>query len=318
MSIFSKALFIDFTSDEIEPRYLDRMKQLFSSAEFLPRNNPEINTVIQDADAIFVKIATPVDKTLIDAALKLKYIGVQSTAFDAIDAVYAREKGIVVCNLGGYSTEAVSEFFFAALFEYARELERAKLQARGEDYSFDKFLGLELKGKTLGVIGAGKIGGRIAEIGLGIGLKVVYLARNNKPSLDERGAKQVELDELLKQSDFVSLNLILNKETEGIMNNEKIALLKQGCVFINLAPPRLIDQIAMMKKASNGEITFIFDHSDDIAPELAKQFLETKNCIVYPPTAFRTYEANTARFETFVSNIENFAAGNPQNVVNSA
>jgi len=102
-------------------------------------------------------------------------------------------------------------------------------------------MGLELKGKTLGVIGAGKIGSRIAEIGLGIGMKVIYFARSNKSVLDKRGADRKELDEVFSQSDFVSLNLALNKETEGMISREKIDLLKKGCVFINLAPPPLID-----------------------------------------------------------------------------
>ncbi|MEK7071846.1 MAG: NAD(P)-dependent oxidoreductase [Patescibacteria group bacterium] len=94
----------------------------------------------------------------------LKYIGVLSTAFDAIDVKYARLKNVTVCNLGGYSTEAVAEFFFAVIFERIRDLEMAKQQARNEDYSFNKFMGAELKDRTLGVIGAGKIGSRILSL----------------------------------------------------------------------------------------------------------------------------------------------------------
>ena len=120
----------------------------------------------------------------------------------------------------------------------------------------------------------------------------------------------------MSESDFISLNTVFNKETEGIINKDKISLLKRNCVFINLAPPKLIDQEAMLEKAAKREITFIFDNSDDIELSLAKRFLKTKNCIVYPPVAFRTKEANTARWETFVSNIENFLKGKPQNVVN--
>ena len=101
-----------------------------------------------------------------------------------------------------------------------------------------------------------------------------------------------------------------------MIKKEKINLLKKGCIFISLAPPPLIDQEAMMEKAENGDITFIFDHSDDINVDLAKKFLKTRNCIVYPPTAFRTEEANTARWETFVSNIENFSRSKLLNVVN--
>jgi glycerate dehydrogenase len=308
MTMFSKALFVDFKEGDIESKYFDRIKKLFKSTEFILRDSPKLTDSLKDTDAI--------DKEVIDAAPNLKFVGVLSTAFDAIDAKYARQKGVAVCNLGGYSTEAVSEFFFASLFEQVRELERAKQQARKEDYSFDKFMGLELKDRVLGVVGAGKIGSRIAEIGLGIGMKVIYFARSNKSELDKRGAERKELDEVLSQSDFVSLNLALNKETEGMISKEKINLLKKSCIFISLAPPPLIDQEAMIEKAGKGDITFILDHSDDISADLAKRFLGTKNCIVYPPTAFRTEEANTARWETFVSNIEGFAKNSPQNVVN--
>jgi lactate dehydrogenase-like 2-hydroxyacid dehydrogenase len=95
----------------------------------MPRH-PQILAKVKEADAFFVKISTKVDKELIDAASHLKYVGVCSTAFDAIDAKYARTKGVTVCNLGGYSTGAVSEFFFAALFEVARDLEAGKIRQK--------------------------------------------------------------------------------------------------------------------------------------------------------------------------------------------
>lgn len=314
--MLQKVVLIDFKEGEIEPRYLDRIKKLFSTTKFISRDNPNLLDELKDAEAVFSKISTKIDKKLVDAAPKLKYIGVCSTAFDAIDAPYARSKGISVCNLGGYSSEAVAEFFFAALFEQTRELERAKIQARSGDFSSANFMTLELKNKTLGVVGAGKIGSRVAEIGLGIGMRVIYFSRNNKPDIEKLGAKKESLDSVLTQSDFVSLNLALNKETEGVIDKEKIGILRKGCVFINLAPPKLLDQEAMMERTSKGEITFIFDHSDDIDSALAKRFLDTPNCVVYPPVAFRTKEANVARWETFTSNIENFVNGIPQNVVN--
>jgi len=314
--MFTKALFIDFKPEGIEKKYFNRMAAFFKKTEFISRDNPALFKKLQDTEAIFCQISTKIDKSIIDASPKLKYVGVCSTAFDAIDAVYAKSKKIAVCNLGGYSTEAVAEFFFAALLEKARDLEKAKLQARKEDFSFSKFMGLELKDKVLGVIGAGKIGSRVATIGLGFGMKVIYFSRKNKPLIEKPGAEKKELNYILKQSDYISLNLIFNKKTKGIINKNRINLIKKGCVFINLAPPSLIDQEAMMKKASKGDITFIFDHSDDIDPKLARRFLNSKNCIVYPPVAFRTTEANINRWETFVSNIENFAKGKPQNKVN--
>lgn len=314
--MFSKIVFIDQKDKDIPTSYLNRIKKLFKKHIFINRDDKEIYNVVRDADALLVTISTKVDKQLIDASKKLKYIGVCSTAFDSIDVKYARDKKIDVCNLGGYSTEAVSEFFFAALFEQARELEKGKNQARKENYGFSEFMGIELKDKILGVIGAGKIGSRIAEIGLGIGMKVIYFSRKNKQPLDKRGATKKKLDEVLQQSDFISLNLILNKETKNIISKNKINLLKKDCIFINLAPPNLMDQEAIMEKANKENIVYIFDHSDDMDKNLVKRFLKTKNCIAYPPIAFRTVGANTSRWETFTSNVECFIKGKLQNVVN--
>ncbi|MBI4359249.1 MAG: hypothetical protein HY577_01575 [Candidatus Nealsonbacteria bacterium] len=314
--MFQKILVVDIKEERTPPSVVERLKKLTASVGFISRDDQNFKKSLSDTDIILCSIFTKIDKEVIDNAPCLKYIGVLSTAFDAIDATYARSKNISVCNLGGYSTEAVAEFFFATLFEVTRELERAKGQAWQQDYSFDKFMQPELKGKTLGVIGAGKIGGRTAEIGLGVGLKVVYFDKVDKPNIEKFGAKRVELNELLSQSDFISLNLILNGETEGIISREKLALLKKNCVFISLAPPRLVDQEAIIERANQNEMTFVFDHSDDIDTGLAKRFLETKNVIVYPPVAFRTKEADATKWETFASNIEGFSRGNLQNVVN--
>ncbi len=175
-------------------------------------------------------------------------------------------------------------------------------------------MGLELKDKILGVVGAGAIGGRVAEIGLGFGMKVVYFSRTTKSYLDERGAEKKELNKVLSRSDFVSLNLVLKNETKHIISKEKIDLLKDQCVFINLAPPHLINEKAMMKACKANKLTFIFDHSDD--SEYTKDFLKISNCVVYPPVAFRTKQADINRWEAFAGNIEEFIAGKPQNVVN--
>lgn len=139
--MFSKAIFIDFKKGDIPPEYFLRMKKLLKRTIFISSSDIKLKSFLKDTDIIFTKIFTKIDKELIDSAPKLKYIGVLSTAFNAVDEKYARSKKIVVCNLGGYSTEAVSEFFFAALFEKIRNLENAKRQARNGDFSLDKFMG---------------------------------------------------------------------------------------------------------------------------------------------------------------------------------
>jgi phosphoglycerate dehydrogenase-like enzyme len=313
--MFAKAVLIDFKEGDIPSAYFNRIKKLFRAVKLLDRDNSRLQNELKDTDVVFAKIFSKIDREIFDAAPKLKYVGVLSTAFDAIDVKCAKSKGVIVCNLGGYSTEAVAEFAVATLFEQVRELEKAKNQARKKDFSFTNFMGRDLKGRTLGVIGAGKIGSRIAGLALGIGMKVTYFSREKKPDIEKMGARKKSLDYILSSNEFVILALALNKETGGIINKTKIKTLKKGSIFISIAPPKLIDSGAMLARANKGEITFIFDHSDDIDLPLAKKFLESKNCTVYPPIAFRTEEANTNRFEIFTSNIEKFAKGKGQNRV---
>ncbi len=219
----TKAIFVDHKSGELAPKVYARMSKPFKFVDFIMSDDPKKLQKIKGADALFVKIFTKVDKAVIDAAPKLKYIGVCSTAFDAVDAKYARSKGITVCNLGGYSTEAVAEFFFAALLEAGRELEKAKNQAKKKDFSFDKFMGLELLNKTLGVIGAGAIGERIAEIGHGFCMTILYVARTKKVRLEKFGGRKVSLETLAKQSDVISINLILTEQTKGMISSKLIS-----------------------------------------------------------------------------------------------
>lgn len=313
--MFSKALFIDFKKSEIEIAYLRRFSKLFQQVEFISRERVISLRKINGTEVLFCKIFTKIDKEIIDQLPKLKYIGVLATAFNAIDVKYARSKGLVICNLGGYSTEAVAEFCFAVLFEQIRQLEAAKQQARKSDFSFSKFMGFDLKNKTLGIIGAGTIGTRAAEIGLGLGMKVIYSSRKIKSNLNRKGAQRKQINWVLEKSDVVAPFLALNKETENIINKKRVNLLKQGSIFISLVPQGLIDQEAMRKKASKGEVTYIFSLAFDMKPALVKKFLKTKNCVAYPPIAIRTKEASVALWETFTTNIEHFAKGKLQNVV---
>src|SRR3989344_1469710 len=238
--MFTKALIVDI-SIKIPDQYMRRVKKLFKHVEAVSSSDPNFKTKLADVDAIFCNISTRISKEIIDIAPKLKYIGTLSTAYDGVDANYARTKKVAVTNLGGYSTEAVAEWIFAALFEHMRELERAKQQARAGDYSFVSFIGAELAGKILGFIGAGKIGSRVAEIGLGIGMKVQYFSLHKKPNLEKRGIKKVALEKLLKTSDVISLNVVQSKNTDGMIGKAQLALMKHGAIFVNTAGARPID-----------------------------------------------------------------------------
>lgn len=316
---FKKIVLLDFEEKDLGnlgKEYLDSLARIADVVEYVSPNDKQRLDKIKDADALLVQIFTKIDKKVIDHCKNLKYVSAYSTAFNKIDAEYASKKGIVVTNVPGYSTEAVAEFFFAALLAHIRELEKARKQAKKGDYSFDKFLDWELKDKTLGIIGLGAIGKRVAEIGLGFGMKAVYWSRTRKKDYERKGVKYVPIDELLKTSDTIGLHLALNDETRGFLNRQRLSKVKQGAILISLSPPELIDLDALVDLLKAEKFYFIFDHSDELDKETMKKFKPLKNYIIYPPVAFRTQEAKRRRNEIYIDNIVSFSKGKTKNRVN--
>ncbi len=311
---FNKILMLDFEDKTLDSSSWKRIDAICEQ-KVLQKRERDLDKPA-DVDCLLVNFLPTVDKQLIDSMPRLKYIGILATGYGRIDTIHAASKGIPVCNIPGYSTEAVAEFAFAALLEYLRELERAKKQAREGNYSEASFSGTELKDKKLSVVGLGHIGRRIAELAIGFGMNVCYWSRNRKKDFEGKGARYEELASLMKDCDFISLNLSLNKYTERIINKKLIQSMKPGAVLINLAPMDLIDFDALKQRLKAGDIAFILDHSDEMAPEAVKQLLQYKNCVVYPPIAYTTKEAAAAKQEIFVSNLESFLKGKVRNKVN--
>ena len=250
----------------------------------------------------------------LDAAPNLKYIGILATAFGKVDVSYASKKGIVVCNLPGYSTESVAEFTIAAILEAIRHLEEGKRRGKIGNVSEEGISAIEIKGKVFGVLGLGNIGTRVAELALGFNADVRYWSRNKKTESEEKGIKYEELNSLIANATFLSINLAQTSDTEKILNQSRFQSLKEGAIIINTAPMELIDLGALVERLKKGDITFIFDHSDEMTEEDLMKLLPYENCIVYPPIAYVTKEAALNKQEMFTSNIESFAKGKPVNV----
>lgn len=316
---FNKIVLLDFEEKDLGnlgKEYLDSLARIADVVEYVSPNDKQRLDKIKDADALLVQIFTKIDKKVIDHCKNLKYVSAYSTAFNKIDAEYAAKKGIVVTNVPGYSTEAVAEFFFAALLAHIRELEKARKQAKKGDYSFDKFLDWELKDKTLGIIGLGAIGKRVAEIGLGFGMKAVYWSRTRKKDYEGKGVKYVPIDELLRTSDVIGLHLALNDETRGFLDKQRLAEIKPGAVLINLSPLGLMDLAALIDLLKAKKFYFIADHFDELEEKVRSRFKSLKNCVIYPPIAFRTQEAGRRRNEIYIDNIVSFSKGKVKNRVN--
>lgn len=310
---FQKALFIGITQLSLDQKYWKRLDPLIAKKVFLEKGSAQIEKEIKDADCALLLFATPFTKDLIDNAPKLKYIGQFSTAFGKVDVDSAKSKKIPVTNLAGFSTESVAEFTIAAILEAIRGLEIGKTRGRKLNVDEGGIKVWEIKGKSFGILGLGKIGNRVGEIAKGFGANVIYWSRNKKK---DSGFKYLELDEMLKNADFLSINLAQNAQTEKILNKKRFSQIKPGCVVINTCPMELIDLNALTARLAKKDIIFILDHSDEMTKEDLKKLAKFQNCIIYPPMAYISEEAKINRQEMFVSNIENFLKGTPQNVVN--
>ncbi|OGK59363.1 hypothetical protein A3H84_03930, partial [Candidatus Roizmanbacteria bacterium RIFCSPLOWO2_02_FULL_40_13] len=280
-----KIVCLGFNGNELEDNYWSELDKL-TEKRVLATGDEVKNH--QDGEALLVKLGSKVGKEVVDAFPNLKYIGMLGTGYGGIDTRYATKKGITVTNIADYATEGVSEFTFAILLEYLRSIEKAKTQAKQGNYS-DDFSGVEIKGKTFGVIGLGHIGLRTAEIAKAFGADVIYESFNRKKEAEAKGIKYS--DEVLSQADILTVNLALNSQTEGYFNATRINTFKKNVIVINPSPMELFDFKALVDRLKKGDITFMLDHSDEMTKEQLDCLKPLKNCIIYPPVAYLTVEA---------------------------
>ncbi len=231
----------------------------------------DLMDALPNYDAIIVRSATKVRKDLIDACPKLKVIARAGVGLDNIDHVYAREKGLVVINTPAASSESVAELAFGHMFSLARQLQNANWEMRNlEEGKFKKLKkqyssGFQLRGKTLGIIGFGRIGIETARIGLGLGMKVlpydiipdlkvdvdVSIYQSEEASLTIK-LKSVEMDELLAKSDFISIHI--PSSDSPVIGKAEIEKLKKGVILVNTARGNMIDEEALLEGLESGKI----------------------------------------------------------------
>lgn len=316
-NMFTKMLFLNFEEGNLKPEYWRRIDKITKEKVLLKANSSELKEHLPNADCLLLKHGMISDKTLIDNMPKLKYIGILATAYGRIDTVYANKKSITVCNVPGYATEGVAEFVFAAILENLRKISQAKLQAKQGNYVETTFMGTEIKDKTFGIIGLGRIGRRVAELALnGFGADVVYWSHKRKRDAEKHGIRFMEANKVITTSQILSLHMVYNPQTEKFFDSKRIQLIQPGAIIINTAPMELFDIDALEKRLGKGDITFILDHSDELSPQDTKRLSQYENCILYPPIGLMTEEATKLKQEILVSNLENFLKGKPMNKVN--
>ena len=265
------------------------------------------------------------DAEAFDHAPKLKMIALCSTGYNLVDLEAAAAHGVVVSNAPSYSTPDVAQHTFALLLEltnHVGDLNR-RVQAgdwiHAGDFNFWGETLIEVADKTFGIIGMGHIGQAVAKIARGFGCQVIFADRRPKPELESDGIKQVERDDLFKQADIISLHCALTEETTGMINEQSLALMKDGVYIINCARGPLIDEKALRAALDSGKVRGagldVLDH-EPMAPDCP--LLGAPHCVITPHMAWATVEARTRLYKIIAENIEAFLAGHPINVVDPA
>ena len=261
------------------------------------------------------------NKEIISKLPDLKYIGVLATGYNVVDVQAAGEAGIIVTNIPAYSTASVAQMVFSHILNFAQNVAvHAQSVSSGEwaaraDFAYWKTPQMELAGKTLGIIGFGKIGQEVAKIGLAFGMIVVFTNR----SVKETGidARQTNLDDLLSTSDFISINCPLTNDNTGFINIEVLKKMKPTAFLVNTGRGLLINEHDLATALNSGIIAGAgLDVLSVEPPHKDNPLQKAKNCFITPHIAWATFEARTRLMKIAVGNIKAFISGSPINLVN--
>lgn len=264
----------------------------------------------------------PVRKSAMEKLPDLKYIGVTATGFNIIDTEYARSRGITVTNVPGYSTASVAQLTFALLLESCLHVQRHSDRVRegawteAPDFCFWDYPLIELAGKTMGVIGLGSIGRKVADIASAFGMHVLAYSRTRSDQSHRQNFAWTDLNDLLSRSDVISLHCPLTAQTQALINKESIALMKPGAFLINTSRGGLINEYDLADALNSGRIAGAgLDVLSTEPPPSDNPLLSAKNCLITPHFGWASTEARIRLMKTTISNLEAFINGHTVNQV---
>lgn len=282
----------------------------------------EVVTRIGDAEIVYTN-KTPITKETMDVCSNLRFIGVLATGYNIVDTETAKAKAIPVANIPTYGTAAVSQFAIALLLELCHHVgEHSDAVKHGEwsnnqDWCFWKYPLVELAGKTMGIIGFGRIGQDTGKIAQALGMKVLAFDEFKRPELESDTCKYADLDTLFAQSDVISLHCPLFPSTEGIINKENIAKMKDGVMIINDSRGPLIVEEDLRDALNSGKVGGAAIDVVSTEPiQMDNPLLEAKNIIITPHIAWAPKESRQRLMDIAVTNLSCFLDGKPQNIVN--
>lgn len=277
---------------------------------------------IGGAELVFTN-KTPITRAVLEACPSIRFIGVLATGYNVVDTACARERGIPVSNVPAYGTASVSQFSIALLLEICHhighhsESVRAGNWTKNPDWCYWDYPLIELEGKTLGIVGFGRIGRQEGRVARALGMEL--LACDPRPTDEGRAlAEYVSLDELYARSDVISLHCNLTPENEGMINAASIAKMKDGAILINNARGQLVNETDLAAALNSGKLAAAgldVVSAEPIRPD--NPLLGARNCVLTPHISWAPKESRQRIMDCTVANAKAFLAGTPQNVVNS-
>ena len=281
----------------------------------------EIPERIKDADVILCNKSSMSEKNL-SGAKNLKYVGLFATGYNNVDLEYTRKKGITVCNAGSYSTEAVAQHVFAFILHYYNTISRYDEFVKNKGWintnKFSPFMEMkELFGKTIGIIGYGSIGQKVAVIANAFGMNVLAYSRSAlKENRQSDKVTYATVDEILEKSDIVTIHCPLNNDSEKMCNKEFFTKMKKDSLFINTSRGGVVNQEDLMWALNNNVIQYaaLDVIEKEPMPEDCK-LIETKNLVITPHAAWAPLETRERLIKNVSKNLQKWVAGTPINVI---
>ncbi|MCM1365316.1 MAG: D-2-hydroxyacid dehydrogenase [Faecalibacterium sp.] len=301
----------------------DWLKNEVDEYEIYQNTSPEL--VIErsiDAD-ILVTNKVPITREIIEALPKLKYIAVLATGYNIIDCTAAREHGISVSNIPAYSTDGVAQLVFALLFELVNQVGLHNQSVKNGDWAASEYFCywktplIELAGKTFGIIGFGKIGSAVAQIANALKMNVIAYSPNTRTYDGFGSVRFAALDEVITQSDVISLHCPLTEQTNGLVNKDFLAKMKSTAYIINTSRGPVLNEEDVADALNNNQIAGIgVDVLSDEPPTQDNPLINAKNSFITPHIAWASHEARSRLMGIFRENVKGFVNGKAVNVVN--
>lgn len=275
------------------------------------------------ANALIINKTVVTREILEQLKPELEYVGLQSTGYNVIDCAAAKELGITVCNIPSYSTNAVAQLVFAFILQITNRVSlHSDAVSKGEwcdcpDFCFWKAPLTELAGKTIGIIGFGAIGKKVAVLAEAFDMNVLAYAPRPKEKGELKTVEFVSLDELLASSDIITCHCPLTDETQGLINKDTISKMKKSAIFINTSRGPVVDEKALADALNAGEIQAAGLDVLSVEPaQRSNPLLKAKNCFITPHIAWAAKETRARLLDILAANLEAYINGKPQNVVN--